>query len=272
VETKNQPIGIFDSGIGGLTVARAIAGLMPNESFIYFGDTAHLPYGDKSSEAIKGYVKKITAFLLSHNCKMVVIACNTASAVGYQALLPMFADKDLLINVIDPVALYVAKHVQDKKVGIIGTKRTVSTRAYSKKIKKIAPRLATAELATPLLAPMVEEGYYNNNISQTIINSYLDKKPLDGIGALVLGCTHYPLIQPQIENYYQKQENNVTVIDSATVVAQQVQAVLANKNLLSTEKTHEYKFFVSDYTSAFESTARIFFREKVKLEYYPLWQ
>lgn len=272
VEAKKQPIGIFDSGIGGLTVARAIAKLMPNESFIYFGDTAHLPYGDKSAESIKHYSRKIASFLLSHNCKMVVIACNTASATGYQALLPMFADKSLLINVIDPVASHVSQNVKQGKVGIIATKRTVSTRAYSKKIKKTAPTLATAELATPLLAPMIEEGYFNNNISQTIINSYLEKKPLAGIDALVLGCTHYPLIQAQIEKYYQKQKKQVPIIDSASVVAQQVKKVLDDKKLLNPEGPAEYKFFVSDYTTAFESTARIFFEEKIKLEYYPLWQ
>ncbi len=269
---NQQPIGIFDSGIGGLTVARAIAKQMPHESFIYFGDTAHLPYGDKSSEAIKHYSKKITAFLLSHHCKMVVIACNTASSVGYQALLPMFADKDLLINVIDPISLHVAQSVKQGKVGIIATKRTVSTRAYSKKIKKAAPNLQASELATPLLAPMIEEGFYNNNISQTIINSYLDKKPLNDIDALVLGCTHYPLIQNQIEKYYQKNKNHVQVIDSTTVVAKQVEATLKAKNLLNTEGTPDYKFFVSDYTTAFETTARIFFMEKVKLEYFPMWQ
>lgn len=203
---------------------------------------------------------------------MVVIACNTASSVGYQALLPMFADKDLLVNVIDPTAQYIANTVKGDKVGVIATKRTVSTRAYSKKIKKAAPKLQTSELAAPLLAPMIEEGFYNNNISQTIINSYLDKKPLADIDALVLGCTHYPLIQAQIEKYYQKNKTHVEVIDSATVVANQVKSVLQSKGLLNTKGTPEYKFFVSDYTSAFENTARIFFMEKVKLEHYPMWQ
>lgn len=272
VQNNKQPIGIFDSGIGGLTVAKAIAKLMPNENFIYFGDTAHLPYGEKSSDAIKSYSKKITSFLQSHDCKMVVIACNTASSVGYKEVLPMFADKQLLVNVIDPVASYVAQRVSKGKVGVIATKRTVSTRAYSKRIKKAVTHLQTAELAAPLLAPMIEEGFFNNKISQTIINSYLSKHTLDDINTLVLGCTHYPLIQDEIEKYYKQHNKQVEVIDSATIVAQQVQSILTAKHLEAKKGKAQYKFFVSDYTSAFEKTAQIFFGEKVKLEYYPLWQ
>lgn len=272
VQHSKQPIGIFDSGIGGLTVAKAIAKLMPNESFIYFGDTAHLPYGEKSPEAIKHYSKRITSFLLSHHCKMVVIACNTASSVGYKAVLPQFEHKHLLVNVIDPVANYVADRFTEGKIGIIATKRTVSTQAYSKRIKKANTRLKTAELAAPLLAPMIEEGFYNNNISQTIINSYLEKKSLEDIDALVLGCTHYPLIQPEIEQYYKAHKNTVEILDSATVVAKHVKEVLTNEKLLAKKDDTFYKFYVSDYTPAFEKTAKMFFGKKVKLEHYPMWQ
>lgn len=272
VQNSKQPIGIFDSGIGGLTVAKAISRLMPNESFIYFGDTAHLPYGEKSAEAIKHYSKKITSFLLSHNCKMVVIACNTASSVGYKALLPMFTDKQLLVNVIDPIANYVAHKFEDGKIGIIATKRTISTQAYSKRIKQASKQLQIAELATPLLAPMIEEGFYNHKISQTIINSYLDKKGLANLDALVLGCTHYPLIQKEIERYYVKAAKKVEVIDGSLIVAQTVQKILKDKKLESKEGKTTYKFFVSDYTPAFEKTAKMFFDKKVSLEYFPLWQ
>ncbi len=271
VQNNKQPIGIFDSGIGGLTVAKAMAKLMPHESFIYFGDTAHLPYGEKSTEAIKNYSKKITAFLLAHNCKMVVIACNTASSVGYKEVLPMFADKQLLVNVIDPIVNHVAQRISKGKIGIIATKRTVSTKAYSKKIKETAAHLQIAELATPLLAPMIEEGFFNHNISQTIINSYLSKPTLQHINALVLGCTHYPLIQGEIEKYYHQHNKKVEVVDSATVVAQQVQHILVANNLETKETKAQYRFFVSDYTTAFEKTAQLFFGEKVKLEHYPLW-
>ena len=272
-QDNSHPIGIFDSGIGGLTVANAIAKRLPNESFIYFGDTAHLPYGDKSAEAIKHYSKKIASFLQSQQCKMVVIACNTASAVGYKTLLSQFEDKELLINVIDPVVEHVRDRVGKGKVGIIGTKRTVSTRSYSKKIKSLAPHLQTTELATPLLAPMIEEGYFNNNISQTIINDYLSKKPLANIDALILACTHYPLIQGQVEKYYKQEKRNIPIVDSANVVAQKVEQVLKQKSMLYIGKDKPaYRFYVSDYTTSFENTAKIFFHEKIRLEYYPMWQ
>lgn len=272
MQNNNQPIGIFDSGIGGLTVAKAISRLMPNENFIYFGDTAHLPYGEKSAEAIKHYSKKITSFLLSHNCKMVVIACNTASSAGYKALLPMFTDKQLLVNVIDPIANYVAQKYASGKIGIVATKRTISTQAYSKRIKQASKQLQTAEMATPLLAPMIEEGFYNNKISQTIINSYLEKKVLANVDALVLGCTHYPLIQQEIENYYAKTSKKVEVIDGSLIVAQTIQKILKEKKLANKEGKANYKFYVSDYTPAFVKTAKMFFDKKVNLEYYPLWQ
>lgn len=272
MQNNNQPIGIFDSGIGGLTVAKAISRLMPNENFIYFGDTAHLPYGEKSAEAIKHYSKRITSFLLSHNCKMVVIACNTASSAGYKALLPMFIDKQLLVNVIDPIANYVAQKYASGKIGIVATKRTISTQAYSKRIKQASKQLQTAEMATPLLAPMIEEGFYNNKISQTIINSYLEKKVLANVDALVLGCTHYPLIQQEIENYYAKTSKKVEVIDGSLIVAQTIQKILKEKKLANKEGKANYKFYVSDYTPAFVKTAKMFFDKKVNLEYYPLWQ
>ncbi len=272
VQSNKQPIGIFDSGIGGLTVAKAITKLMPHENIVYFGDTAHLPYGEKSSESIQHYSKKITSFLLAQDCKMVIIACNTASAVGYKALKPLFADKQLLVNVIDPVAKYITQNIKSGNVGIIATKRTVKTRAYSKKINKAAPNLQTTELATPLLAPMIEEGFFNNKISQTIIDNYLGKRPLKEINALVLGCTHYPLIQQEIEKCYAESNKKVEVIDSATIVAKEVQSILIEKGLNTKKGNGQYRFFVSDYTPAFEKTAKLFFGEKVKLEQYPLWR
>lgn len=267
--TSNSPIGIFDSGIGGLTVANAILERMPNERIIYFGDTAHLPYGDKSAKAIQAYSAAITHFLIGKGCKMVVVACNTASAVAFREVKKICGKEALAENVIDPVVAHLADIEKTKHVGIIGTKRTVSTRAYTKRIQKAHSAMITSELATPLLAPMIEEGFYNNKISQTIINSYLSRKALDKIDTLILACTHYPLIQAEIQNYYKE---HVRIIDSAGAVADSVQQQLTQKNLLNTKVSGaRHEFYLSDYTSSFEESARIFFPGQPKLKEMNLW-
>lgn len=270
----SQPIGIFDSGIGGLTVARAITQLLPHEQIIYFGDTAHMPYGEKSADAIKHYSVKIAEFLKHKNCKMIVIACNTASAAGYRAVLKQTGMKDLIVNVIDPAANFVVANYYRKKVGVIATKRTVSSNVYAKRITHLDPVADVVQLATPLLAPMIEEGFYNNKISQTIINSYLSKSKLSKIDALILGCTHYPLIKNEIQKFYGKK---VAVIDSSEVVAQHVKSVLAKHKLLNTPAKLSLskpgrQFFVSDYTQSFEESSKIFFNEKVKLKQFNIWE
>ncbi len=262
-----QPIGIFDSGIGGLTVARAITKLLPNEQIIYFGDTAHMPYGEKSADAIKHYSIKIAEFLKFKNCKMIVIACNTASAAGFKAVVKHTGMKDLIVNVIDPAAEYVVKNHYRQKIGVIATKRTVSSNVYAKRIESLDPVSDVVQLATPLLAPMIEEGFYNNTISQTIINEYLSNPKLNNIDALILACTHYPLISREIDSYYQ---HKVKIIDSALIVAQAVEQHLNQNSLLSNSVT-EHRFFVSDYTLSFEQSTQHFFKEKIRLEHFPLW-
>ena len=266
---KTAPIGIFDSGIGGLTVANAIQKELPNEQLIYFGDIAHLPYGDKSTEAIKTYSKHITQFLLEKECKAIIIACNTASALAYQEVKRIVNKQALVINVIDPIVNYISNKYTDQKVGIIGTKGTIKSRVYVRKIKKINPTIDVTSLATPLLAPMIEEGFFNNKISQTIINNYLSTKSFKKINALVLGCTHYPLIKKEVENYY---NGNCEIIDSAQIVAHKVKERLNKTELINPYKTSPHHFFVSDYTKAFEQSARLFFKGKIKLENINIWQ
>ncbi len=272
----SQPIGIFDSGIGGLTVARAITKLLPNEQLIYFGDTAHMPYGEKSAEAIKNYSIKIADFLKTKNCKMIVIACNTASAAGFKSVVKSTGMKDLIVNVIDPAAAYVVKNHYREKIGVIATKRTINSNVYAKRIASLDPIANVVQLATPLLAPMIEEGFYNNKISQTIINSYLSKSKLNKIDALILGCTHYPLVKNEIQKFYGK---SVEVIDTSEIVAQYVKAVLEKHHLLNLTKPSKMilakkakQFFVSDFTQSFEESSKIFFNEKVKLKQCNIWE
>jgi glutamate racemase len=220
---KEQPIGIFDSGIGGLTVARAVKDLLPNESLIYFGDTAHLPYGDKSAAAIQSYTVKICDLLIKQQCKVILIACNSASSAAYQLAKEYVGSKAKVINVIDPVISYIGEHFSEKSIGLIGTKRTVKSNVYQKKLDKLNKNIRLHSLATPLLAPMIEEGYFNNNISEKIIHNYLSDSALSNIEALVLGCTHYPLIKEQIRFYY---DNKVEIIDSSTIVAKHLKNYL----------------------------------------------
>lgn len=269
MKSSERPIGIFDSGIGGLTVASAIKKLLPHESFIYFGDTAHLPYGDKSPESIRHYVARITSYLLARKCKAIVIACNTASAHALKTVLDICGPRIPVINVIDPVAYYTAQHFQHCKIGVIGTKGTIQSRIYVNRIEKLNTSLKVISNATPLLAPMIEEGFFNNSISQTVINSYLSKKSFSSIQALILGCTHYPLIRKEVDNYY---ENKVEIIDSSKVVAQEVKSILLERNLLATaDSMAEYSFYVSDFTESFERSTKTFFREKIKLEEARIW-
>lgn len=266
---SNQAIGIFDSGIGGLTVANAITQLLPQESIIYVGDTAHLPYGDKSATAIQSYALKICNLLMEKECKLILIACNSASAAAYDLLKMYVGSKAMVINVIDPVIDHLSKAWAGKRLGLIGTKQTVNSGIYAKKAKELDQDIQIQSLATPLLAPMIEEGFFNNQISAQIIESYLSHPNLQGIEGLILACTHYPLIKPQIQEFYQ---GKVQVLDASYLVAQEVKERLAQAQALNSgTKPGERHFFVSDYTASFEASAKQFFGEEVRLELYPIW-
>ncbi|MFM8912740.1 MAG: glutamate racemase [Flammeovirgaceae bacterium] len=265
----NAPIGIFDSGIGGLTVAKAINEALPNERLIYFGDTAHLPYGDKSEAAIQAFSIKIADVLLDKGCKAIVIACNSASSAAYLLLKEYIRHQAIVMNVIDPMVAWVGQEFNYKKVGLIGTKRTVQSNAYGERFQRQYPHIELHSLATPLLAPMIEEGFCNNKISHDVIWQYLATPQLASIQALILACTHYPLIKAEIENFYQPP---IAVLDSSRVVAQQLQLLLVQSNLLRTETVPpHHQFLVSDFTEAFASSAEVFFRGKVRLELHRLW-
>lgn len=262
------PIGIFDSGIGGLTVAQAIKQVLPNENIIYFGDTAHLPYGDKSEAAIQAYSIKIADILLKKGCKVIVIACNSASSASYELLKEYVRNHVHIINVIDPMVEYISQNFSDKRIGLIGTKRTVQSGIYARKIKEADRGIVLQSLATPLLAPMIEEGFFNNQISHEIIAQYLADDSLKNIEALVLACTHYPLIKKEISQFY---NNKVTVLDSAHMVALALEKHLETTGLRNKDGIRENHFFVSDYTESFEASTRLFFGEKVRLEKHELW-
>lgn len=266
---SEQAIGIFDSGIGGLTVAKAIHQIMPQENIIYFGDTAHTPWGNQSATAIQYYASRISQTLLDHNCKIIVIACNTASATAFDAVQRIVKDRAILFNVIDPVIDHLVTHHQNQTVGLIGTKQTIKSQAYLSKLTKQTSNITLQSLATPLLAPLIEEGFYNTNSAQEIINHYLQDPTLQNITALILGCTHYPLIKEKVAQYF---GNRVNVIDSAELIAKEVAKELEIRDLRNSGSQGNRTFYVSHDSDFFNHTAQQFFPGDLKLQTYPLWE
>lgn len=268
---SNQPIGIFDSGIGGLTVARAVKKVLPNESIIYFGDTAHLPYGDKSTAAIQAYSVRIAEMLLKEKCKVILIACNSASSAAYDLVTEYVGKRAKVFDVINPTVDYIRENHQDDKVGLIGTKQTVSAGVYARKINELKQNISFTSLATPLLVPMIEEGIYNDKISHDIIEKYLSDPLLGGIKSLILGCTHYPIIKEEIRRYFESKQNDVEIIDSAETVALALKSFLEYHQLVNKDNSPTYQFLVSDFTESFEHTTKTFFGKEVHLVQIPIW-
>ena len=264
----SDPIGIFDSGIGGLTVAHAIKTRLPEEEILYFGDTAHLPYGDKSPAAILQFADHISSYLVDQQCKMIIVACNTASAIAFEQLQKKWGNDALMLNVIDPVAESIARNKEIKKLGVIGTKATIRSNAYEQRLLKLRPDLNVASLATPLLVSMIEEGFFDNKLSHTIIEAYLNYPDFKDMDAMILGCTHFPLIRKEIDAFF---GGEVDIYDSTDIVAEAAVASLTAHELLNKERKNPDRFMVSDYTHSFEQTSRLFFGSEVRLEQLPLW-
>lgn len=266
-DARKKSIGIFDSGIGGLTVANAIQNALPEEHLIYFGDTAHLPYGDKSADAIRFYSLKISKFLLEQNCKMIVIACNSASSAAYETLLEFFDGRVLFVNVVDPLVEAVASKDYNE-IGVIATKATIRSNIYRDKIKHKMQNVKIHSQATPLLAPMIEEGFFKGEISNSVIATYLGHEDFKSIDVLLLACTHYPLIKKEIQAYY---DYKVDVLDSTDVVVNYVKEMLLAGDLLAEKREKENEFHVSDYTSSFEDTAKVFYGKNIELQTTNIW-
>ena len=264
----NQPIGVFDSGIGGLTVANAINKLMPKEALVYFGDTAHLPYGDKSPEAIKYYSLKIAKFLIDEGCKAIVIACNTASSLAYQDLKLFLGNQIPIYSVIDPVVDFMTAANHFQNIGVIATRATIKSNIYAQKLQQKKPELNVHSLATPLLVPMIEEGFFNDQISNTLIHTYLSDPVLQGIDSLILGCTHYPLIRNEIAAYYHPE---ITIVDNTEIVARHLRQELQQMDLLNDEEPVPHRFYVSDYTDSFEKSTQLFFGQQIGLNLRQIW-
>ena len=259
---SEDPIGIFDSGIGGLTVAHAINKILPNEKIVYFGDTQHLPYGNKSKKTINYYSTKIVDFLFKKKCKAIIIACNTASSIALKGLEKKTKNRCVLFNVIDPVVKYVSTNLTIKNVGIIGTPVTISSNIYKKKISVERKDITIYSLSTPLLAGLIEEN--NNKLYEGVIESYLSNERFANIDSLILGCTHYPLIESQINQFY---KNSVHIISSIKYIGDTIKRKLEAENLLNLKKEHfNHQFYISDYTKYFQEKTKLFFPTSIILE------
>ncbi|OGT21101.1 MAG: glutamate racemase [Gammaproteobacteria bacterium RIFCSPHIGHO2_02_FULL_42_13] len=261
---SSQPIGIFDSGIGGLTVAKTVIELLPHENVIYFGDTAHFPYGDKSSSAIQEYTKHVVDKLLDCGCKVILIACNSASAAAYDFLKQHIDDRAYLINIIDPILQSIAKTHAHKKIGLIGTRQTIGSNVYGQKLRALNSDIQLQSLATPLLVSAIETMLHNKKVINEIVKEYLSNDILSDIDALILGCTHYPAIEKEIIEFY---EGQTEIINPSHAAAAHIKQLLTEKNLLNPNGHGLEHVYVSDYMDSFANVIRLFFDKEIAIEY-----
>ncbi len=242
-----KAIGIFDSGVGGLTVLKEVVKALPQEDTIYLGDTARVPYGTKSPETVTRYSRQITAFLVHRDIKLLVVACNTASAVSLDALKEQFAIP--IVGVIEPGARRAASVTKSGKVGVIGTEGTIKSSAYAKAIKRLNPGIEVVTRACPLFVPLAEEGWVDNEVARLTARTYLQGLKEEGVDTLVLGCTHYPLLKGVIAEVT---GDGVNLVDSAEETAHTVAEILRGRGLLrpSAEKGNHH-YFVTDVPAGF---------------------
>jgi glutamate racemase len=256
---RDDAIGIFDSGVGGLTVLHAILGALPSEHLIYLGDTGRYPYGTKSAETVTRYSLENVDFLLEKGVKMVVIACNSSTAVALDALRERANVP--VIGVIDPGARAAVESTRNGRVGVIGTEATISSGAYTQALRTLRPSLELYTRACPLLVPLAEEGWTDSDIARGIVDTYLASLARSGIDTLILGCTHYPLLKPVIGEVMGPA---VRLVDSAEETARAVAAQLAADGLARAEGRGSTSFFVTDVPDRFVRIGQRFLGARVE--------
>lgn len=259
-----RPIGVFDSGLGGITAVRQLKKIMPNENIIYFGDTSRVPYGTRSKQTIRKYSAQDINFLLEKDVKMIVAACGTVSANIQKDLvnsLPVH-----FTGVLQPAVKSACKFTKSKKIGIIATPATIKTKAYDKEIKKLIPDTEIVAKACPMFVPLIENGYVDRDceVTKIIANEYLKPIMEQGIDTLILGCTHYPIIKELIQDIVSEK---TTLIDPGVEVANYVKKYLTDNNMLNNSNQHGYcHFYVSDNVESFEAHAGVFLHEDISGE------
>jgi glutamate racemase len=256
---RNKPIGVFDSGIGGLTVAHELFELLPNESVVYFGDTARVPYGPKSPETVQRYSREAAAFLTSRDVKMIVIACNTATAHAYEVLAQELAVP--VIGVVEPGARTAARSSRSGRIGVIGTAGTIASGAYDFAVRRLVEDARVYAQPCPLFVPLIEEGWLEHPSARLIAQEYLEPLREVDIDVLILGCTHYPLLAGVLKDVLP----GVALVDSAHETALEVKRVLAERDLLRNDggaPVHE--FFASDSPMRFREVGRRFLAGRIE--------
>jgi glutamate racemase len=255
---NGSPIGLFDSGIGGLTVLKQLIEKLPNEDAIYLGDTARSPYGTKSVETVLRYSFENADFLIRKGVKLVVVACNTSTAVALEAL-----EENLsvpVVGVIAPGARGALKKTRSGRIGVIGTEATIQSGAYTQALHRLAPRVEVYSRACPLFVPLVEEGWLDNGVADLAVKSYLAGLKRSGIDTLILGCTHYPLLKKAIRKFMGR---DVRLVDSAEETALEVAALLRERSLAREKGKGSASFFVTDVPDRFVKVGRRFLGEKL---------
>lgn len=257
---RDLPIGIFDSGVGGLTVLKEIRALMPHEGIIYLGDTARVPYGTRSEETIKRYSAECANFLCNKGIKLLVIACNTASAISLDYIKGLVSIP--VIGVIEPGASSAVRFTNNKKIGVIGTEATIKSMAYQKAIHSIDSSIEVFSKACPLFVPLVEEGWTSGDVARKVVSIYLSDMLKSNIDCLVLGCTHYPLLKGVIRDVVGK---DIFLIDSAIETAKTVKSVLEDVDLVTpASNANLIKYFVTDSRERFISVGGRFLEEDIQ--------
>ncbi|NTU42756.1 MAG: glutamate racemase [Nitrospirales bacterium] len=258
MESVQRPIGIFDSGIGGLTVLKEINRILPSENLIYLGDTARVPYGTRSPDTVIRYSFECTDFLLKKGVKILVVACNTVSAISLPEIRKRLSIP--VLGVIGPGSRAAARATKNRQVGVIGTEATIRSSAYVKAIQAQDERITVSALACPLFVPLVEEGWTEGEVARLVVEKYLSAMEGKGIDTLVLGCTHYPLLKDVIQTVMK----GVTLIDSAIETARMVKDILAGTGMLNSAGSGNKRFFVTDGPEKFVDVGQRFLGQEIK--------
>jgi len=257
---QDRPIGVFDSGLGGLTVVKALMQNLPHEDIVYFGDTARVPYGIKSPEAIVRFSKQNVHVLLHHRVKMIVVACNSSSAYALGALKKTFNLP--IVGVIEPGAQKALETTRKKIVGVIATPATINSRVYCQKIRKLDPAIRVISQPCPLFVPLVEEGWFRHKVTVAVAREYLKKIKSAQADTLILGCTHYPLLKKVLADVLGRR---ITLVDSAHEVALEVKRILSTMGLsVKRQRKGRHRFLVSDAPTHFKKTAKSFLGTDIK--------
>ncbi len=254
----NRPIGIFDSGLGGLSCVKEIMRIMPNENVIYFGDTGRVPYGSRSQETLMKYVRQDIRFLKTFDIKMIIIACGTASS----AALPWISDEldTKIMGVVEPAAKAAVAATKSKRIGVLGTPATIRYGKYIEDIKGICADAQVFQKACPMFVPLVENGYTDSEVTRIIANEYLEDMKKNNIDTLILGCTHYPLLKKVIGEIM---GDGVSLIDSGAVAADDALKYLRKNNMQSEKTIGDYRYFVSDSPQDFSKLGGMFLEKSV---------